>query len=352
MKIYETIHQAVIDIESVWKNENYSSEKYYKVAGPIINGIDLSELSTIENQSNLLHLPMVASIQSPNTFSDLYIRVVNTQRSFVEILNWHGGHVNIHDHDFSAIQNQVFGRGLNIIYDFKDRVQKGAVTFGESKVREAKIWYPGTQSVVRHGNIDPHSVFHIDNPSVSILFRTNPTARMGSQSNYFKLLKGNYYVNNSNQRKKLTALALIYKQSTNSFNKVLEAFLGNQSLSESFFMLIKLGSYIISKETKPLLVDLSKKSKEWHDIIESVTHWASRNYLTNEAHSLSNDLFGTKLALFSAGASFTNNDFNTIQNSQALINYDLRSLIKNYLKSCKISKNSLLTHLSILGIEI
>ncbi|MGE0528984.1 MAG: hypothetical protein AB7P49_18145, partial [Bdellovibrionales bacterium] len=210
--------------------------------------------------------------QHRSTFSDLHFQAFHNGRFLVEILNWAGSHVNVHDHDFSGVQFQLKGSSLNVVYDFTPQEQVGALRFGTLKVRRAEFWRQGDRSVVRHGDLDPHGVFHLSHPTTSLLIRTVPTPRLGSQSNYFPTLSAHYYVNNDVQRKKLTGLALLAEHSYADFQSHLEQFLASQSLAENFFMLLKLGDLILSERSAPILARYAERGTRESSVVKSVIY--------------------------------------------------------------------------------
>ena len=102
--LYRDLEQAMSRIETKWQKENYSTEMFPEIAWEETSGFDFSPLGEINNQMKLMDMPGVRIQQKPSSFSDLYIQVFHNGRFMVEILNWWGGHVNVHDHDFSAVQ--------------------------------------------------------------------------------------------------------------------------------------------------------------------------------------------------------------------------------------------------------
>jgi len=218
-------------------------------------------------------------------------------------LNWWGGHVNVHDHDFSAVQFQLKGDALNVVYDFTESETAGAVRFGDLKVRESEIWEEGGRSIVRPGDVDPHSVFHIGEPTTSLLIRTTPTPRYGAQSNYFPTLAAHYYVSNDIQRKKLTALGLLARRSPSEFRNHLENFLNTQSLSENFFMLVKLGPMLFQEKYIDIITNYANKGAQEAKVFAGVAINNGIDFLKTKANETENVTPEEKLAVFSLAAS-------------------------------------------------
>ncbi len=294
---YKNLLDTCDRISKNWKEKNYNSETFFQSVEEEVDSLDLSFLADIDNQMYLLENPYVRNLQHNSTFSDFNFQIYNDGRFFIEILNWYGGHVNPHDHDFSALQFQLKGNAINVIHDFQDHKIEGALTFGERKIREVHEWKEGDRSVVRFGDLDPHGVFHLNEPSTSLLIRTVPTPRAGFQNNYFKDLKAKYYVNSYPQRKKLTSLRLL-TTNLNKFRELFWFFFKNQSYSENFFMILKMAPYLTKPDFNDILNKISQINEEYYIIVSSSISEFSASKVKSFAHHLSNDYIEDKKCLF------------------------------------------------------
>ncbi|RYF48002.1 MAG: hypothetical protein EOO38_11050 [Cytophagaceae bacterium] len=242
--LYTHLEEKMDLVERRWKDENFCADVFPDIVWDATHDLDLSALGEVSNQIKLLELPGVRFQQQRSTFSDLYIQVYHNGRFMIEILNWWGGHVNVHDHDFSSVQFQLKGSALNASYKFDVHERAGALRFGDLKLSNADLWQEGSRSLVRPGPTETHGVFHLGEPTTSLLIRTTPTPRYGAQSNYFPSIAAHYYVANDIQRKKLTALGLLARKNELEFRANLAQLLKTQSVSENFFMLLKLGTMV------------------------------------------------------------------------------------------------------------
>ena len=254
------VNDLAAKIEKKWQKHNFCSEAFCDLVWSLTQNDTFADLSSISAQLEYIEHQGVRDIQMSSTFSDMFIQIFKNDRFTIEILNWRGGHVNIHDHDFSGVQFQLAGDSLNILYDFEEGQRLGAIQFGRLKVRNAKIWKEGSRSIVRAGSVDPHSVSHIGKPTTSLLVRTLPTKRFGAQSNYFPDCKAQYTISTPLFRKKLTGLTLLSKSEPKEFEKVIRSYIDKQSLSENLFMLEKLAPILFSQNYSSLVESLSNSS--------------------------------------------------------------------------------------------
>lgn len=300
---YDSVLELTTRIEKHWLNCNYASQDFYKVVWEETEGFDFSPLADVAGQLELLDHPSVRLNQHRSTFSDLHFQIFHNGRFLIEILNWHGSHVNVHDHDFSGVQFQLKGDSLNVVYDFQEKESAGALRFGNLNVRRAEIWHEGGRSIVRAGDVDPHAVFHLSRPTTSLLVRTAPTPRLGSQSNYFPTLAAHYYVNNDIQRKKLTGLALLERESCTDFRHTLKKFMDSQSLSENFFMMLKLGPLLLSEAYVDLIQEYAARGDRETAVVESVVYNNGIDFLKIRASALADITPAEHLAVSCIAAS-------------------------------------------------
>lgn len=322
---YNQLLSICSEISKLWQEDNYDSNVFYKSVLKSSQGANFSALADIENQMYLLEEPYVRRLQHPSTFSDFNFQIYNDGRFFVEILNWYSGHVNPHDHDFTAVQYQLKGKALNVLYDFEENERKGAITTGVRRIKDVVNWSTGGSSVVKFGDEDPHAVFHLNEPSTSLLIRTLPTPRAGFQNNYFPNFKAKYYVNDAAQRKKLTSLDLI-RNDESSFSRMFWYYFENQSISENLFMMIKLSDILVSIRYSYILSKVSEISCDYFMVVKSVIKENAANKIKRLAHSLSDEQIDEKRELFtiasfggSVDASYRKLLTNRYQNVQ---NYD------------------------------
>lgn len=301
LALYNDVTSLCARIEERWLRYNYASEDFHKVVWEETESFDLTPLGDVVNQLRLLEYPSVRATQIKSTFSDLYMQIFHNGRFLIEILNWSGSHVNVHDHDFSGVQFQLKGDALNVLYDFTpDSRHDGALRLGKLGVREALLWKEGGRSIVRSGTVDPHGVFHLGKPTTSLLIRTVPTPRLGVQSNYFPTLAAHYTVQNDIQRKKLTGLSLLLKQDTNGFRDCLQRFLDTQSLAENFFMMLKLGARLFQGPSAEVIQAYAGRGEKEAKIVASVAYNNGIDFFKNLTHQL--DSQDERLAVFAVSA--------------------------------------------------
>lgn len=309
---YQNLIGLTEKIERRWLQENYNSDVFSDVVWELTNDTDLALLGDLRNQLELLEYGPVRAVQALNTFSDFYFQIYNNGRFYIEVLNWWGGQVNAHDHDFSGVQFQLKGDALNVIHDFNCRQQIGAVRFGKLSARRAEYWKEGGRTKVFHGDIELHSVFHLGRPTTSLLIRTVPTNRYGAQSNYFKNLAAHYYVNTLQQRKKLTALRLLSKGDESGFRERIRHCFSEQSLSENLFMLVKLGTAFFDPRYAPLMTEYARTCPEAEQVVLAALVNTAEDHLRDIAHDCLAATLQERMAIHALIASADSTDLRRV----------------------------------------
>ena len=330
-RFYEHVIDIADLIERAWQRYNYSSDDFFKVVWDKTEHVDLSPLGDLSFQLDLMDDPFVRFQQHRSTFSDFHFQIFHNRRFLIEILNWSGSHVNIHDHDFSGVQFQLKGDSLNVLYDFKPTISHGALTYGDLSVRKAEIWKQGGRSIVRPGTLDPHTVLHMGKLTTSLLIRTIPTYRYGAQLNYFSDNAAHYYVNDDVQRKKLTGLHILSKSSPKEFCSMMFKFIRSQSLSENFFMLLKLADILFKPEFVNVLNTFAAIGENEAKIVRSVAYNRASEFFKNMGNYFCDDNYFEKTAIFGAAASQGINDIKKIEASLASFdcNINIQTSVKN-----------------------
>jgi hypothetical protein len=282
MKCYDELLAACRAIESAWLRCDNRCEDFAAVVLQHTEGLDLSPFGDLCHTPALLSHPYVASLQRPSTFSDLYFKLYDNGRFWVEVLNWWGSDINVHDHNFSGVQFQLRGASLNVVYRYQVQHALSNLTLGRLEVARAELWQPGARSLVRPGAAEPHNVSHLDIPTVSLLIRTHPQPALGQQNNYLAPdVSGNYGIADIIFRKKIGALRLLARGPRSEFQRTLRATLERQTHAENLFTLLKLLDIVFRPEHAGLLLDYARRGALEHRLLNAVAMHRAQDYLSN-----------------------------------------------------------------------
>lgn len=274
MLLFQELRSRCLDIDRSWRNFDYKHQAFSDIVQELTHDLDLSPFGHVEQAVQLLGEPEIAELQRLSSFSDLYLKLFDNGRFWVEILNWWGSDINIHDHDFAGIQFQLAGHSLNVGYNFHQDGELGELSMGELSVSSAALWRPGDRSIVAPGRKAPHNVCHIDIPTVSLLIRTHPDPLFGPQWNYFPPgVAGSYGVATPSFRKHVQALRLLARGDKDVFRQAFGRFCERATARELLFGLVKMIDVLFEVDKVDLVYELAAKSGANETVVEAVVFY-------------------------------------------------------------------------------
>jgi hypothetical protein len=279
---YNQLLEVAAAIDREWRAYDNNCEAFPEIVWRLTDDLDVSALGELAELTALLDHPYVASIQEPSTFSDLYLKLYDNGRFWIEVLNWWGSDINIHDHNFSGIQFQLAGSSLNVVYRFDIEMRLTNLDVGVLAIAKAEIWNAGTRSVVQPGRVEPHNVSHLDSPTVSLLIRTHPVALYGHQSNYLPPdLTGNYGVADIVFRKKVGALRLAARGDIARFNSMFAEVITTGTHADNLFTMLKTADVLFHPDHVGLVSDYASRGELEERIVRCVAYYRAQHYVAN-----------------------------------------------------------------------
>lgn len=145
-----------------------------------LDGVDLATLVDFLEQTNLRQ-------QAKNPFSDLPLTVWHSRDFYIELLVWSHATTAIHQHGFGGAFRVVRGSSIHTRYSFQPEqrvtddclVGEVASQFSECLATGAvRRIDPGVDGLI-------HSLYHLENPSVSLIVRDRGHAAFGPQYSYY-----------------------------------------------------------------------------------------------------------------------------------------------------------------------
>ncbi|HEX6901686.1 MAG TPA: hypothetical protein VF789_18305 [Thermoanaerobaculia bacterium] len=310
---YRDLLDAAKDIESAWRREGNACEAFPQIVWERTEGLELSDFGEVANVPELLETAAIASLQHPSTFSDLYFKLYDNGKFWIEVLNWWGSDINVHDHNFSGVQFQLRGQSLNVIYRFAVEIAVAGLALGEVSVASAELWNEGDRSIVLPGTAQPHNVSHLSIPTVSLLIRTYPNASYGGQSNYFAPdIAADYSVADIVFRKKLATLRLLARGNSTAFHRAFERVLAHHTHTENLFTLIKLIDLIFVPQYIGLVHDYAAQGELETVMVRAVAYHRAQDFLTNTVKYVPGLSLEEILAVSVLAASFSQSSLNVI----------------------------------------
>jgi hypothetical protein len=158
-------------VRRAWAAHHFDAENFPEIARHALEQfapmVDI-ELEEIARCAAIATTPPIT-----HRFSDLGIRVFNSQEFLIELLVWADGSPSLHEHAFSGAFRVLRGASVQSLFSFSPlRRISHHLHFGEVELLESEILRKDDIREILPGPSLLHSLFHLDNPSVSLVVRT------------------------------------------------------------------------------------------------------------------------------------------------------------------------------------
>ncbi len=186
MQIFESVGNA---IENLWRAANYDEDALPKIAEEVLKNAGLTKQVSVwevaEWALGATKLPQQYDIYGK--FGDPPITVYNAPRFVIDVYYWLEGTTSVHQHAFCGAFQVLHGSSLHSEYHFEEehRVNLFAKT-GKLSLKSCDLLKVGDTQQIHYGDKYIHSLFHLEQPSATIVVRTILSPLDLPQLSYFK----------------------------------------------------------------------------------------------------------------------------------------------------------------------
>ena len=176
-------------IEKLWRDKNYDEEVFPAIAKENLAAENLPEKlsawEVIEWTLEEMNLPEQQDVAG--RFGDPPITVFNAPRFHIDVYFWLEGTTAIHQHSFCGAFQVLHGSSLHSSYEFKLREKLNAFTeIGRMDLKTCELLNVGDIQEISAGQRYIHSLFHLEQPSATIVVRTHRSPLFLPQFSYHK----------------------------------------------------------------------------------------------------------------------------------------------------------------------
>ncbi len=185
----ELFDQLGAEIESLWLEKNYNEELLPAVAKDTLKRADLpSKLSAWDVVEWSLKQTDLPRQRDPRgNFGDPPITVFSGPRFHIDIYFWFEGTTGIHQHGFCGAFQVLLGSSIHSWYEWdRHEVVNTFAETGEMRLKTCEILEVGDVQEIWAGNQYIHALFHLDQPSATIVVRTDRSPLHLPQFEYHK----------------------------------------------------------------------------------------------------------------------------------------------------------------------
>ena len=229
-------------IERQWKASNYKEEVFSEIAESNLpeDGMEsLFEIETIDRWG----LQFIQEVrQLGQGFGQPPITLYNGTRFYIEILIWMDATTAIHQHSFSGVFYVVAGSSIHSVYSFTDTKQVNQnLKFGNLEFVGVEDLSIGDYRKISSGSEFIHSLFHLDQPSATIVIRTKEEQSKQPQYSYLSPgLAYNPFAKSIVLKKQISLLKTLRRMNIKAFESMLFSAFKDSDLESVFHILYDL----------------------------------------------------------------------------------------------------------------
>ena len=185
----ELFQKLGLEIEDAWRRQDYNEEIFPKLAADALCRAELpSKLSAWEVIEWTLSQSELPPQKDPNgNFGDPPITVFVAPRFYIDVYFWLNGTTAVHQHSFCGAFQVMLGSSLHSWYEFErsERINSFLET-GDMSLKMCELLKVGDVKQIAAGRQYIHSLFHLDQPSATIVVRTEKSPMFLPQFSYHK----------------------------------------------------------------------------------------------------------------------------------------------------------------------
>ncbi len=244
------------EIEGLWKAAGYDETRLPGIAADALERAALFEKLTpwdvVEWTLAQRELPDQKDL--PAKFGDPPITIFNSPRFHIDVYFWLEGTTAIHQHAFCGAFQVFGGSSIHSWYEFETEKQINFFTrTGRLKLRSCDLLEVGAIQKIDPGEQYIHALFHLDQPSATIVVRTHLSPLNQPQYLYLKPgLAVDPFFEEPNSLKKLQALTMALRAGHEKADEYLEKALRGLDFQTSFRYLQNLKPHLAQNKLQAM----------------------------------------------------------------------------------------------------
>jgi hypothetical protein len=240
------------DIEDAWAKQNYDEAIFPSLAAAALKeaGIPakMSAWDVVKWTLEETELPRQRDL--PARFGQPPITLYNAPRFYIDVYFWLEGTTATHQHSFCGAFQVFQGSSIHSWYEFelKEKINS-FVEIGEMSLRSCELLELGDVQEIQPGRQYIHSLFHLDQPSVTIVVRTDKSPLGLPQFSYFKpSLAVDPFYEHETTTKKLQTIGAIYRSKLPEADQMVIDLIDRSDLQTAYMVLSTANSWLRSDQ--------------------------------------------------------------------------------------------------------
>lgn len=238
MKIFQQLGR---EVEDLWRAKNYDEALFPVIAAQALRDFNLPEKvsawDTVKWAVGETFLPEQRDLAG--RFGDPPITLYNSPRFHIDIYFWLDGTTSIHQHGFCGAFQVILGSSIHSSYEFETKETINTFTeLGDINLDDCELLKIGDVRKILAGKQFIHSLFHLDQPSATIVVRTYKSPLHLPQFDYKKpFLALDPFFDDPNLIKKLQSITMLLRIKHPDADTLLAEMLEKADFQTSFTIL-------------------------------------------------------------------------------------------------------------------
>lgn len=248
----ELIRKLGDEIEDLWRGHNYDESVFPAVAADALRRADLpSKVSSWEVVEWALAQNELPPQKDPRSaFGEPPITLYVGPRFYIDIYIWLEGTTAIHQHGFCGAFQVMMGSSIHSWYGFEcsDAVNS-FVQIGRIDLKLCELLELGAVQEIRPGSQYIHALFHLDQPSMTLVIRTDKSPLSLPQFSYHKpSLAVSPFFEHETTVKKLQLIAALFRARHTEVDRLVSNLLEHCDFHTTFLVLSTVQSWLHSDQ--------------------------------------------------------------------------------------------------------
>lgn len=270
MELFQTLGAQV---EQTWRDVNYDESVFPAIAAEALDAANLpgkvSAWEIIEWTLGQTVLPEQRDIRG--SFGDPPITLYNSPRFHIDVYFWLEGTTAIHQHAFCGAFQVMHGSSIHSHYEFEFRERINIFAeLGEMNLKTVEYLEVGKVRQIAAGRQYIHGLFHLDQPSATIVVRTSRSPMNLPQFSYYKpSLAIDPFFEEPNATKKIQCLTALIRANHPDTNRHIGELLAESDFQTTFTILSKVRGFLQANQFEQMF-NTGASEKRFDALLEIV----------------------------------------------------------------------------------
>jgi len=244
----ELFNQLGAEVELRWRERNYDETIFPEIAAEALREANLPAKVTAWEVVEWAMAQTVLPDQKdlPGRFGDPPITIHNSPRFHIDVYFWIEGTTAIHQHAFCGAFQVLHGSSIHSWYEFDRSEAINTFTeIGNINLRLCELLTVGDVQTINAGRQYIHGLFHLEQPSATIVVRTHRSPLHLPQFSYYKpFLAIDPFFEEPNTTKKMQCITAMIRVKHPQTDEFIANWLRTSDFQTSFQILSTVRSYL------------------------------------------------------------------------------------------------------------